>query len=155
MRHDCPNDFADCTGRTSAHDQTARARLCGHVPLAAGAQGLPGPFVTTPVHNRPAVRDLSSHPGSTFLFACLDESRYIEEGNINMFLFPWSPLIFSCGFTGHWPLWPLHFPNLLWVGVSKRPLQLQALVFRDQFRPLISVKSLWSPGHQGGDRAFL
>lgn len=69
-----------------------------------------------------------------------------EEGNINMFLFPRSPLIFSCDVTGQWPLWPPHFPNLLWVWVSKSPFQRQAyaLALRRTVEPW-SQSSLCGP----------
>lgn len=98
------------------------------------------------------IRDLHS-----YLPASMIDSQYIEEGNINMFLFPGSPLVVSHGFTEHWPRWPLPFPNLLRVWVSKSPLQPQAcaLVFRDPFRDLSSVRFWWSQGDQAGDRAFL
>lgn len=158
MKNNYPNDFPDCIDRTSIDDGTTGAWHCWDTQRGCCFPGL-------------ALAPLSSHlcpmgqlamtslilDLRSYLPASMIDSQYIEEGNINMFLFPGSPLVVSHGFTEHWPRGPLPFPNLLWVWVSRSPLQAQAcaLVFRDQFRDLISVRFWWSQGDQGGERAFL
>lgn len=79
------------------------------------AKACPSPVVIPLVHNGLASHDFSSYPGSASIFASFDDHQYIKESNINVFLFPGRPLIVMCGFIDNWPLWPLHFSNLLWV----------------------------------------
>lgn len=116
MKNNYPNDFPDCVDRTSIDDGTTGAWHCWDTQRGCCFPGL-------------ALAPLSSHlcpmgqlamtslilDLRSYLPASMIDSQYIEEGNINMFLFPGSPLVVSHGFTEHWPRGPLPFPNLLWV----------------------------------------